>query len=79
MTKTNIIFELAELEAPLRLTRVAIEKSYYSAAIAYLEDIEAEAIRLRHAVQLLYANSPKPVAANFLNPNDPAYVPYNHE
>ena len=77
MNKDQIIFDLDELTSPLRLAGVAVNKGYWNAALSYLEDIESEAIRLRKACQELQANTPKPTEANFLHPNDPAFVPYD--
>jgi hypothetical protein len=71
MTRTEILIDLAELDTTLRLTVVSVEKYYLGAAVAYLDDIESEAIRLRQAVEALRATTIKPVAANFLPPNDP--------
>ena len=80
MTRTEIITDLAELAGVLHLAQVSVQKYYLGAAAAYLEDIESEATRLRQAVEELRAVTIKPVAANFLNPNNPAYVPYTpHE
>ena len=77
MDKNQIIFDLDELADPLRLAGVAVDKGYWLAALAYLDDIESEAVRLREACQKLQANTPKPVEANFLHPNDPAFVPHD--
>jgi hypothetical protein len=79
MTRTDIITDLAELATLLHLAQVSVEKYYLGGALAYLEDIESEATRLRQAVEELRATTIKPIAANFLNPNDPAYVPYQPE
>lgn len=77
MNKDQIIFDLDELTNPLRLTKVSVQKGYFRAAKAYLDDIESEAIRLRKACEGLQANTPSPMEANFLHPNDPAFVPVN--
>ena len=74
MTKNQILFDLCELEEPLHMAQVAVRQDYLRAALAYLDDIESEAIRLRKACEDLAANTPSPVEANFLHPNDPAFV-----
>jgi hypothetical protein len=80
MTRTEIITDLSELASVLHLAQVSVEKYYLGAAGAYLEDLESEATRLRQAVEELRAVTIKPVPANFLHPNDPAFVPYTpHE
>jgi hypothetical protein len=76
MTRNEIITDLAELASVLHLAQVSVQKYYLGAAVAYLEDLESEATGLRQAVEELRAVTIKPVAANFLNPNDPAYLPY---
>jgi hypothetical protein len=76
MTRTEIITDLSELASVLHLAQVSVEKYYLGAAVAYLEEIESEATRLRQAVEELRAVTIKPVPANFLHPNDPAYLPY---
>ena len=76
MDKEQIIFDLDELADPLRLAGVAVNKGYWLAVFAYLDDIESEAVRLREACQELQANMPKAVEANFLHPNDPAFAPH---
>ena len=77
MNKDQIIFDLSELADPLRLAGVAVNKGYWNAALAYLDDLESEAVRLKDACLQLQADTPKAVEANFLHPNDPAFVPYD--
>jgi hypothetical protein len=74
MNKDTINTDLDELETILRLARVGINNGYLSAAISYLNDIESEAIRLRKQAEKLRVKTPK-AWQNFLNPNDPAFVP----
>jgi hypothetical protein len=76
MTKTDISIDLAELATILRLTEVSVDKGYYSAAIAYLDDIESDAIRLRKGIEEMRGVAESPLAArHYLHPNDPAFVP----
>jgi hypothetical protein len=75
MTKNQIIFDLHELEEPLHMAQVSVRQGYLRAALAYLDDIESEAVRLRKACEELAVNTPPPVPANFLHPNDPSFVP----
>ena len=79
MTKNQIILDLDEMETPLHLVKVSLREGYFSAALAYLDDIESEAIRLRKACEELRVNTPLPVAANFLHPNDPAFAPLEND
>jgi hypothetical protein len=74
MNKNTIITDLRELDTVLHLTRVAVDKGYLSAAISYLDDIESEAIRVRKQIEKARIETPK-TWQNFLNPNDPAFVP----
>ena len=75
MTKTDISIDLAELATILRLTSVSVDLGYFTAAIAYLDDIESEAIRLRKGIEEMRGIASSPIAAHYLHPNDPAFVP----
>jgi hypothetical protein len=80
MTENQIIFDLEEMEHPLRLAKVAVRKGYLGAALAYFDDIESEAIRLRKACKELRANAPRVFEANLLlHPNDPAFEPLEND
>lgn len=80
MTQNQIIFDLDEMEHPLRLAKVSVRKGYLGAALAYLDDIESEAIRLRKACKELRANTLRSFEANLLlHPNDPAFEPLEND
>jgi hypothetical protein len=76
MTKSELINDLEQIAPLIRSAQISLDKGYLAAAVAYLDDLESEAIRIRKAVEVYRENNPKPVAANFKHPNDPAFVPY---
>jgi hypothetical protein len=76
MKKSELINDLVQIIPLIHFAQVSLDKGYLAAAVAYLDDLESEAIRIRKAVEVYRENNPKPVAANFKHPNDPAYVPY---
>jgi hypothetical protein len=78
MTKDQLLTELKALESLLIFAQEAVGGDLYPAAGAFLDDIEGEATRLALACErLAEENNQPPIHANFLHPNDPAFIPYH--
>jgi hypothetical protein len=73
MTREYLLTELEELGSYLRLVGVAINKGYYGAAGAYLDDIEGGVRDIRKMVDGLKER--KLSGENLLHVNDPAFEP----